>query len=70
VLMRGEHLEKEPICVDPAEPGIHMNPAARIHYSKAFPVEMNVKVKDIGDVDPKDISNLLRYYREENSLRD
>jgi hypothetical protein len=46
-----------------------MDIASRLHYSKAWPVEMNVKVKDIGDVDPVDLGNLLRYYQEENSLR-
>jgi hypothetical protein len=68
--LANEYLEKEPICVNPAEPDIQMDIASRLHYTKPRPVEMNVKVKDVGDVDPQDISNLLRYYREENNLRD
>lgn len=67
-LLQGEYLEKQPICIDAAGPGIRMDVTSRLHYSKAYPVEINVKVKDIGDVDPQDLSNLLRYYREENNL--
>jgi hypothetical protein len=67
-LLQGEFLEKQPICIEPADANIRMGAASRLHYSKAYPVEMNVKVKDIGDVDPQDLSNLLRYYREENNL--
>jgi hypothetical protein len=69
ILFPNEYLEKEPICIEPAEAGIKIDGASRLHYSKAWPVEMNVKVKDIGEVDPKDLGNLLRYYREENNLR-
>jgi hypothetical protein len=47
-----------------------MDKASRLHYGKPYPIEMNVKVKDIGNVDPQDLSNLLRYYREENNLRE
>jgi len=67
-LLQGEYLDKLPICIDPADLGIRMGVASRLHYSKAYPVEMNVKVKDIGDVDAQDLSNLLRYYQEENGL--
>jgi hypothetical protein len=45
-----------------------MHPASRLHYAKAYLIEMNVKVKDIGDVDPGNLSLLLQYYREENLL--
>jgi hypothetical protein len=69
MLLPNEYLEKEPICIIPAEAGIRLDSASRLHYSKAWPVEMNVKVKDIGEVDPKDLGNLLRYYRDENNLR-
>jgi hypothetical protein len=43
-----------------------MEVTSRLHFGKAYPVEMNVKVKDIGDVEPGHISNLLRYYKEES----
>lgn len=66
ILLEGEHLTKEPICVIPSDPSISMDPKSRINYAKVFPIEMNVKVKDIGDVDPKDLHNLHRYYKEAN----
>ena len=60
-------LTKKSIRVKPASPELSMDPASRLHYGKVYPIEMNVKVKDIGDVDPTQISLLLQYYREENS---
>lgn len=62
----GEYFTKDAIRVDPADPSISMDPASRIHYAKAWPVEMNVKVKDIGRVDPMDREKLLQYYKQEN----
>ncbi|KAL5371839.1 hypothetical protein DPSP01_013954 [Paraphaeosphaeria sporulosa] len=61
---------KEPIAVIPADVSVQMHPASRIHYAKSYPIEMNVKVKDIGDVEPAHLSLILRYYREENSFQD
>lgn len=63
-----EELFKEPIAVRPADPSLKMDPASRLNYGKTYPIEMNVKVKDIGDVIPEDLSNLLAYYREVNVL--
>lgn len=69
-LLPGEYLEKEAICIDPIDPSLRLEATSRLQYSKAYPVEMNIKLKDIGDVAPKDLENLIRYYREENNLRD
>jgi hypothetical protein len=69
-LLHGESLEKLPVCINPVDASIRMDKASRLHYGKPYPIEMNVKVKDIGNVDPQDLSNLLRYYREENNLRE
>jgi hypothetical protein len=69
VMYDGEALTKAPIAVRPAasEPNLVLKPASRLHYGKAYPVEMNVKVKDLGDVVPEDLTNLLAYYIQENS---
>ncbi|KAF2439048.1 hypothetical protein P171DRAFT_476883 [Karstenula rhodostoma CBS 690.94] len=63
-------LNKQPICVNPVDASVRMEPASRLHYAKAYPIETNVKVKDIGDVAAEHLSVLLRYYREENSPLD
>ncbi|OAG03166.1 uncharacterized protein CC84DRAFT_1261782 [Paraphaeosphaeria sporulosa] len=67
---RERGLDKEPICVNPADTSVRMDPASRLHYGKVYPIEMNVKVKDIGDVIPEQHSLLLRYYREEDGRSD
>ncbi|KAF1967857.1 hypothetical protein BU23DRAFT_398536, partial [Bimuria novae-zelandiae CBS 107.79] len=54
-------LTKHAIAVEPANRSIFMNFASRLHYAKVYPVEMNVKVKDIGDVVPEDMSYLIQY---------
>ncbi|KAF2469462.1 uncharacterized protein BDR25DRAFT_304534 [Lindgomyces ingoldianus] len=62
----GNGMVKEPIEVTPATSGLTMAPASRLRFGKIYPVEWNVKVKDIGDVVPEDLSKLLNYYQEEN----
>ncbi|KAF2469458.1 uncharacterized protein BDR25DRAFT_229170 [Lindgomyces ingoldianus] len=57
-------LQKEPIGVNPADTSLRMHPASRIRFGKAYPIEWNVKVKDIGDVLPADRTRLWRYYLE------
>jgi len=61
---RERGLTKEPIEVIPANtnPPLIMRPESRIRFSKQFAVEMNVKVKDIGNVQPQHMSKFLAYY--------
>ncbi|KAF2646177.1 hypothetical protein P280DRAFT_439960 [Massarina eburnea CBS 473.64] len=63
----GENLVKAPIAVRPThnEP-LTLHAASRLHFGKVYPIEMNVKVKDLGKVVPQDLTNLLAYYREHN----
>ncbi|KAF1971093.1 hypothetical protein BU23DRAFT_472056 [Bimuria novae-zelandiae CBS 107.79] len=61
-------LIKKPICIIPANGSIGIQTASRVHYCKAYPIEMNVKVKNIGDVAPDDLSDFIRYYQEMNGL--
>ncbi|KAF9736562.1 hypothetical protein PMIN04_011442 [Paraphaeosphaeria minitans] len=69
-VFQGEMLVKQAIRVTPApsDPHVRMHAASRLHYAKAYLIEMNVKVKDIGDVDPAHLSLLLQYYRYENGI--
>ncbi|KAL1592618.1 hypothetical protein SLS60_011034 [Paraconiothyrium brasiliense] len=71
-LLPGEYeagLTKRPIRIDPADSSITLELASRLHYAKAYPIEMNVKVNDIGNVAPEDLQALMMYYQEENALQ-
>ena len=63
---RAKGLYKEPIEVWPADTGSYLKPRSRIRFGKAYCIEWNVKVKDIGKVVNKDMSKLLSYYDAEN----
>lgn len=67
--MQGEYesgMTKEPIEVIPSTPEEKMHPASRIRFGKIFPVECNVKVKDIGMVHPDHIPKLIKYWKDED----
>lgn len=49
MLLPGEYLNKYSIQVIPAA-GEYLEPASRVNYGKAYAVEHNVKVMDIGMV--------------------
>lgn len=59
-------LYKEPIEVYPADSNSLLKPESRIRFGKAYAIEWNVKVKDIGRVIARDMSKLLAYYDDEN----
>lgn len=67
VAFQGERLTKDPIAIMPAA-GVSqtMSAASRLRYAKIYPIEMNVKARDIGDVVPEDLWKLTSYYRTEN----
>jgi predicted secreted hydrolase len=58
-------MSKEPIMIEPAEEDATMNPASRIRFGMTYPIEWNVKVKNIGMVSREHISKLVKYWREE-----
>jgi len=64
----GEIGMRNPICIRPADASLRMHDASRLHYAKVWPIEMNVKVKDIGEVHPEHLSDLVRNYKEANGL--
>jgi hypothetical protein len=58
-------MDKDPIQVEPADTTLRIRPESRIRFGKTYPIEMNVKVKDIGRVFPGQLSTLLQYWTEE-----
>jgi hypothetical protein len=63
-------MSKAPIQVHPATASEALDPATRIRFGRAYPIEWNVKVKDVGMVVPQDIDRLLNYWREEERIPD
>jgi hypothetical protein len=53
-----------PIEVVPASSDVLMKRESRIRFSKTIPVEMNVKVKDIGRVHLNHMSALVSYWQD------
>lgn len=58
-------MDKEPIEIQPIDPDSRLSTESRIRFSKTYPIEMNVKVKEIGRVHPGQLSTLIRYWKEE-----
>lgn len=59
-------MTKEPIAVTPSDGNTLLKRESRIRFGKAYSIEWNVKVKDIGMVVSEDITKLVAYYKEEN----
>ncbi|KAF2251135.1 hypothetical protein BU26DRAFT_276633 [Trematosphaeria pertusa] len=69
VWLVGEHergMTKDPIAVEPADSSLTMPVSSRIRFGKTYPIEWNVKVKDIGRVVPEDLRKLITYWKEED----
>ena len=50
----------------PVDSSQNLDPLSRIHYAKPYPVEHNVKVREVGLVLPRDRRKLLGYYQLES----
>jgi len=57
---------KEPIEIEPVDSTMTLKSDSRIRFGKVYPIEMNVKVKDIGRVSLSHLS-LLQQYREDET---
>jgi hypothetical protein len=57
---------KEPIEIEPLDSSIRIRRESRIRFGKTYPIEKNVKVKDIGRVHPSHKSKLLQYWTDED----
>ncbi|KAH8627026.1 hypothetical protein IG631_19044 [Alternaria alternata] len=55
---------KQPIEIVPADASVSMRLESRIRFGKIYPIEKNVKVKDIGQVHRDHLSRLLQYWRD------
>jgi hypothetical protein len=58
-------MRKEPIEVWPIDGAMQMRPESRIRFGKIYSIEMNVKVKDIGQVHRAQLGTLLQYWNDE-----
>ena len=56
---------KEPIRVIPRSPEHELHPTSRVNFGMTFPVQHNVKVLEVGMVDPGDLRKFQAYYRNE-----
>jgi len=59
-------MDKEAIQIEPVAPSIYLTSNSRIRFGKTYPIEKNVKVKDIGKVHPGHIGKLLQYWKDED----
>ena len=57
---------KEPIEVEAADATSYLSTKSRVRFGKAYAIEWNVKVKDIGTVHSHHMGKLLAYYDDEN----
>jgi hypothetical protein len=55
-------MTKQPIEIIPVDSSICLRSESRIRFGKTYPIEKNVKVKDIGQVHPGHVSKLLQYW--------
>jgi len=59
-------MDKEAIQIEPVASSIYLTSNSRIRFGKTYPIEKNVKVKDIGQVHPGHIGKLLQYWKDED----
>lgn len=59
---------KKPIEIVPTDPDEELSPASRVNFGKVYPIELNVKVHDVGMISDNDMRKLLSYYRMENEI--
>ncbi len=61
-------MTKEPIEVIPAksDPPMVMKPQSRVRFTMVHSIDLNVKVKDVGQVSHRHIDKLLEYWKEED----
>jgi hypothetical protein len=61
---------REPIEVVPTNGRETLDRASRLRFGKTFPIEWNVKVKDVGRIAPSHMSKLIQYWKEESMIPD
>ena len=57
-------MTRDPIEVVPVDSSVRIRPESRIRFGKTYPIEKNVKVKDIGIVHPSHRYKLVAYWQD------
>ena len=58
-------MTKDPLAITPSDSEETMSPTSRLHFGKIYPIEMNVKVRDIGMITPFDKTKFQQYSKQE-----
>ena len=54
-------MKKDPIRIVPFRKEEKLDPLSRINIGKIYPINHNIKVKEIGQVDEKSLNKLIAY---------
>jgi len=57
-------LNKEPIRIIPIDQSEKLDPLSRVNLAKTYPIEHNIRVKEVGRVSQADLKKLQTYCRE------
>ena len=57
-------MNKEPIQMIPVDQTEKLDPKSRVDLAKTFPVEHNVKVKNVGMISSHHLKRLVQYVKE------
>lgn len=55
------NMRKDPIRIVPVSPAEKLDPRSRLNMGKIYPINHNIKVKDIGQVNEMSLPKLLGY---------
>lgn len=54
-------MNKEPLRINLCSPDDKLDPRSRINLGRVHPIDHNVKVKNIGDIDERFLPKLVQY---------
>lgn len=54
-------MNKDPLRINLCSPDDKLDPRSRINLGREHPIDHNVKVKNIGDVDERSLPKLVQY---------
>ena len=60
-------MTKDAIEIIPVDYSIRLRSNSHIRFGKTYPIEKNVKVKEVGQVHPAHIGRLLQYWKDEDN---
>ena len=69
--LKGEtKLRKDPINIIPVNPKETLDPLSRLNLAKTYPIEHNVKVKEVGSVNATHLRKLINYWENLTDIPD